>query len=408
MAGTAVAMVQVASAGALAAAGLSLVCVPGGVQHARVLRGIGLGGILLAVGAWGRAAFLAHGGDDGVASAAFRLHHVAWALGASIGPVLVWWLAPRGAQVPAVAAPVAALLLAVFAWTPAFLPGPGSGDELASLGIRWAFIGTVGVAVLASGWTAVRMFGLLVGPVNRATREMSLAIAFPYLVLTAVSAVISAADAGASRVFDVEPAVASVPIAWAVSLGLVQRLVLTRQERAVHDMRQDMDAQAASSIRDPLTGLFNRGYFAESLRQTIEQLRRTNESFALCLMDLDDFKAINDTHGHPAGDQVLRTMAKVVMRTCRPYDTAARYGGEEFVVILRNVEQAQALMIAERLRSAIASEKVKAGPKDLSVTATFGVVAVSAPPPPIQDVIRRADEALYEGKRRGKNQVRAG
>ncbi|MBM4395545.1 MAG: GGDEF domain-containing protein [Deltaproteobacteria bacterium] len=402
------AMFLQAASAALAAAGLMLVLVPATVPHSRVVRGAGLAALLLAAGGLARATFASLGGEGAAASAAFRLGHVAWCAGAAVTPVLVRGLLGSRGLVPAVAAPIGAGLLAAFAWTPAFLAGPWDGTDLSGLGIRWAFIATAALTVAASGYSAARLSVLLVVGVDRTTRGLALGIALPSLALCVVPAVVAGADAGVFPGARADAIAGAVPLVWLLAAAALLRHTLGRQEILVRHMRQDLDNQAASSIRDVLTGLFNRGYFAEALRQTVEQARRNVEPFALCLIDLDDFKAINDTHGHPAGDAVLRAAAHTVMRACRPYDTAARYGGEEFVVILRGVDEKQSMMVAERMRAAVEAQEVAFGKARLRITATVGVVAAGVPPAPADEMIRRADEAMYQGKHQGKNRVRAG
>jgi two-component system cell cycle response regulator len=123
------------------------------------------------------------------------------------------------------------------------------------------------------------------------------------------------------------------------------------------------------------------------------------------LLDLDDFKQINDTHGHPAGDAVLRAIGQLLGSGVRQIDLAARYGGEEFVVLVPDSELVGAERLANRLRTAIAKlEVTRPGEEPLQVTASFGV-AVSDEVATPEELIAAADDALYEAKRAGKNRV---
>lgn len=160
---------------------------------------------------------------------------------------------------------------------------------------------------------------------------------------------------------------------------------------------------------DGLTGLFMRRYFDARIEEEIERSKRYSTPFSVLMMDVDDFKKLNDEHGHLIGDRVLRAIANCVKSQLRGVDTAARYGGEEIAVILPRSDMVAAYNVGERIRAAITELRVTTDsdpPKALSVTASFGVAsypeskAVSA-----EDLIRRADRALYRAKKTGKNRV---
>lgn len=159
---------------------------------------------------------------------------------------------------------------------------------------------------------------------------------------------------------------------------------------------------------DGLTGLFVRRYFDARIEEEIERSRRFGTPFAVVMMDIDDFKRLNDTHGHLAGDRVLREVAAIVKTNMRGVDTAARYGGEELALILPRTELVAALNQAERVRASIAEHRVVSdadGPV-LAVTASFGIAAYpESGATTAEDLVRRADRALYRAKRTGKNRV---
>jgi diguanylate cyclase (GGDEF)-like protein len=160
---------------------------------------------------------------------------------------------------------------------------------------------------------------------------------------------------------------------------------------------------------DGLTGLFVRRYFDARIEEEIERSKRYGQPFSVVMMDIDDFKHLNDTHGHLLGDRVLRAVAQVVKTQMRGVDTAARYGGEEISIVLPRTEMVAALNQAERIRAAIADLRVTAeggsGPA-IGVTASFGIAAYpESGAATAEDLVRRADRALYRAKKSGKNRV---
>jgi diguanylate cyclase (GGDEF)-like protein len=160
---------------------------------------------------------------------------------------------------------------------------------------------------------------------------------------------------------------------------------------------------------DGLTGLFMRRYFDARIEEEIERSRRYKTPFSAIMMDVDDFKKLNDEHGHLIGDRVLRAIANVVKAQMRGVDTAARYGGEEIALILPRTEMVSAYNVGERIRSAIADIRVTTDsdpPKVLSVTASFGIASYpESKAADGEDLVRKADRALYRAKKTGKNRV---
>jgi len=153
---------------------------------------------------------------------------------------------------------------------------------------------------------------------------------------------------------------------------------------------------------DPLTGIANRRSFLESLGLAISFAQRHQTPLSIIMADLDDFKSVNDTYGHNAGDQVLQTFAGLLMKNCRQEDLAARFGGEEFIMILPGTGPKEAAVLGERLRHHW-QETTSQG-FGIRVTASFGVAAYQ-PEDTMDGFIERADQALYDAKRMGKNQV---
>jgi diguanylate cyclase (GGDEF)-like protein len=160
---------------------------------------------------------------------------------------------------------------------------------------------------------------------------------------------------------------------------------------------------------DGLTGLFMRRYFDARIEEEIERSKRYGTAFSVVMMDVDDFKSLNDAHGHLIGDRVLRGIANVVKSQMRGVDTAARYGGEEIAVILPRTEMVNAYNVGERIRAAIAELRITTDSdpsQALRVTASFGIAAYpESTATDGEDLVRRADRALYRAKKTGKNRV---
>ncbi|WP_426417191.1 diguanylate cyclase [Aestuariirhabdus sp. LZHN29] len=155
---------------------------------------------------------------------------------------------------------------------------------------------------------------------------------------------------------------------------------------------------------DPLTGLFNRAMLMSNMELAISEAQ-PDEHFAIVMFDLDYFKRINDTHGHMTGDEVLRQFARLMKTHLRASDVLGRYGGEEFVALLRNVDEATARQMAERLRLACEEHRVKAVSGEMiSFTTSIGVT-LSDPGNSIQSLLEKVDDLLYEAKHSGRNRV---
>jgi len=156
---------------------------------------------------------------------------------------------------------------------------------------------------------------------------------------------------------------------------------------------------------DGLTGLTNHRSFQERFEDLLQRAQRHNHRVALLLCDVDHFKKVNDTYGHPIGDEVLRRVARVLQEVPRKIDIPARYGGEEFAVVLDNVDVAQAKAVAERIRIEISKVVVETEKGSLSVTESIGVAAFPDDGRDRATLVERADLALYHAKHTGRNRV---
>jgi diguanylate cyclase (GGDEF)-like protein len=173
------------------------------------------------------------------------------------------------------------------------------------------------------------------------------------------------------------------------------------------DLHETVRLQA---VTDELTGLYNRNHFHDTLDSEIERSRRFGTDVGVVMLDIDDFKLVNDTFGHPQGDNVLVEVGRVLRELSRDIDEPARYGGEELAVILPQTDLNGAELLAERMRSAIADLEIKRTDGDdvLRVTASFGVASLPACATDRESLIAQADAALYRAKRAGKNRVMRG
>lgn len=162
-----------------------------------------------------------------------------------------------------------------------------------------------------------------------------------------------------------------------------------------------------SAVTDHLTGLYNRLHFDARLKTEVGRARRFGQHLSLLLLDLDDFKAVNDRAGHPAGDQVLREVGRLIVEQIRDIDIGARYGGEEFAIILPETPRSGAYVVAERLRRQVAGSfrRRGSGARITRTTISGGLATFPEDSEDADTLIERADRALYRAKRAGKNAI---
>ena len=158
------------------------------------------------------------------------------------------------------------------------------------------------------------------------------------------------------------------------------------------------------SITDELTGLRNRRYLMIRFSEELERSRRLGTSLSLLMMDLDHFKSVNDTCGHPFGDLVLKSVARCIADTFREYDIAGRYGGEEFAVVVSGLSHQDVVAMAERVREKIAALNIGDAYACIRVTVSIGV-AVFGDSDTHETLLKRADAALYMAKTEGRNRT---
>jgi diguanylate cyclase (GGDEF)-like protein len=180
---------------------------------------------------------------------------------------------------------------------------------------------------------------------------------------------------------------------------------LRARVRAALRLKFMMDLLARKAQIDALTGLWNRRYFDQRFEAEISLSRRGNRPLAVLMLDLDAFKSINDTFGHPAGDEVLRRTAQLLAQSVRTEDVVCRYGGEEFAIIAPGIHRGAA-DLAERLRASVEKQQIVLAGKPLHMTISIGWAAATTDPG--SRLLGLADEALVRAKRLGRNRVESG
>ena len=193
-----------------------------------------------------------------------------------------------------------------------------------------------------------------------------------------------------------------------VRVSLKNAQTAIQAEHHVHKLSKQKEEAESQARRDALTGLFNRGHFDVQLRLAFDAALELGRPLSLIFCDVDHFKGVNDKFGHQAGDAVLQTMGKVVMRCMRQLDIPVRYGGEEFAIILPATDRAGAKIAAERLRKVLEKQEMMVGGgRAINVTASFGVATMDAKfqPEDAAQLVKSADECVYAAKHAGRNRV---
>lgn len=202
---------------------------------------------------------------------------------------------------------------------------------------------------------------------------------------------------------------------WQVLIGALALLVVTlwgsaftlKLIRALRKIEANTEELQLLATQDAATGLFNRRYLMETGQHELARMRRYGSPLALMMLDVDHFKRVNDTWGHPVGDRVLQGVAQVMKTMVRDQDTVGRLGGEEFAVVLPETDRAGVLAIAERMRAAVEADPLAMADDGalVRVTVSIGVTVVRPENDSFEEALMRADQALYKAKDGGRNRV---
>jgi two-component system cell cycle response regulator len=182
-----------------------------------------------------------------------------------------------------------------------------------------------------------------------------------------------------------------------------------RRKRFSDRLRDNVQMTIEMAVTDGLTGLHNRRYLERHLATLVNQAIAREKPLSVLVLDIDYFKAINDGYGHAVGDDVLREFSRRVRKAVRGIDLACRMGGEEFVIAMPDTDAALALLVGERLRQKIAVEpfRIPESGENIEVTVSIGIASLGSTEDTPETLLKRADEALYDAKRAGRNRVSA-
>jgi diguanylate cyclase (GGDEF)-like protein len=201
---------------------------------------------------------------------------------------------------------------------------------------------------------------------------------------------------------------------WFALFALISLLTWTFYFFLINSARLELDLETARlelvqlAMTDPLTALPNRRHFFEHADIEFERAKRENTKLSFVLMDVDGFKLINDTHGHDAGDAVLQHLSAILAGEVRAFDLAARFGGDEFIVMLVNVGGERALEIAGRIHEHVTHSPLNFNSHIFNIELSMGIATFEGGQEDLKAVLKRADTALYQAKRDGKNKVYSG
>ncbi|MCU4675674.1 sensor domain-containing diguanylate cyclase [Catenovulum sp. 2E275] len=188
--------------------------------------------------------------------------------------------------------------------------------------------------------------------------------------------------------------------------ALMLAFILSYRIKLLEKLKASQEELKYQAATDSMTQLFNRRYFNDNACQLVQKCRQDKQTVSVIIVDIDNFKRINDTYGHQTGDKVIIHFANILKSSVRKQDLVARYGGEEFVLLLTDCDQRQASQIAEKIRYQVEKSQLALASGDiLSFTVSLGISAVENNDKMIENALSRADKALYQAKNNGRNQI---
>lgn len=203
----------------------------------------------------------------------------------------------------------------------------------------------------------------------------------------------------------------SILMSWFSVVFIVSIVMWTFHFFFLNSARLELDLEMTRakleliSRTDPLTNLYNRRHFDEQAEVEFQRAKRSGRPVTLLLLDIDEFKSINDTYGHDTGDFVLLLLAEILREEVRPFDLIARYGGDEFVIMLMDTDEMQARSIAERIRTRVMETMFESESVMVHVTLSIGIAPVDPSERDLRSILKRSDNALYAAKQQGRNCV---
>lgn len=271
-----------------------------------------------------------------------------------------------------------------------------------NINARIIWIGMVmSILILRSG---VSLLNSSIPKLTRTTRPAA-AIFFVTAAIPFMRAIYTAFQEGQVDLMGDElGAWANVVIVTAITIWNFYYYFLTNA-RLEMELSQSHEEITQRANTDYLTKLYNRQYFMEHGKMEFERAKREKQIFSILFIDIDNLKSINDHFGHGAGDNAVVHIAQILQNEIRIYDLAARFGGDEFVMLLCNIDRKQAAHVAERIRSTAEQTSILAGHNTLSVRLSLGVADSTSPDSTLDQLLHRADVALYQAKNAGRNRV---
>jgi len=189
-------------------------------------------------------------------------------------------------------------------------------------------------------------------------------------------------------------------------VGIISYMDISQALRkGYYILEEKAEILADRANKDPLTGLYNKGYLIRSIKKHIKLAKKNNTSLAVMMIDIDFFKKVNDTYGHLCGDEVLKSLANLLREKSRAVNIICRYGGEEFLIIAPMANFKTANYFAERLRSTVENNDFYYGEQKIKITVSIGVALFNPKIKNGRELVKQADQALYAAKRNGRNQV---